>query len=714
MANNRIKGIQIELTGDGTGLVKAVGEVNKKISSTTSALKDVNKLLKLDPGNTELLTQKQKLLNDAVNQTKEKLDKLKDAAQQAKQQLEAGAMEREQYDALQREIADTEQELKKLQSEAQNFGSVGAQQAAVVGGKMQEVGGKVEDVGKKLSVVSAGMVALGKASIDAFNEVDEGMDTIIKKTGASGEALEGMEAIFERIAATVPVDFDQIGSAIGEVNTRFGVIGSELEELSTKFLKFAQLNDMDVSSAIDSVQKAMATFGLESKDAGAFLDTLNKVGQDTGISMGTLTSSIVSNGSYMKELGLNAASSAIFLGKLEKSGIDTSAVMTGLRTAIKNASAEGKPLEQALIEIESKLRNAGSSAEATQMAIELFGSRAGVQLATAIQDGTISLQELAATSGTLQDALGNVDGTFEDTLDGVDSFKTSANQLKLTLGELGDTLGTTLKPMMEKVSETLKKLQEVWKGLSPQTQDTIVKIGLVVAAIGPALVVIGKVISAVGSILQFAPAIIGFLTGPVAPIAALVAAIGLLVGVIVKNWDNIKSIISGIGDIFRNMSVVVTGHINQLKNTISNKFHEIVNSALTWGRDMIQNLINGITNKIGALTSKVKSVASTIASFLHFSVPDEGPLKDFDKSMPDMIDLMVKGIDQNEYKLKNAVTGIAKTVSGAGTYSGVLGQILAGINNGSQIVLDSGELVGATVGKYNMAFGAMAQKEAVR
>lgn len=715
MAGNKIKGLTIEIGGDTKKLQDSLKGVNSVIKTTQSSLKEVEKLLKLDPKNTELLSQKQKLLNQAVEQTEDKLKALKEASANANKALEEGTMTREQYDALQREIVKTEQSLKDLKKQQSDFGSVGAQQVAAVGTQMQELGGKVEEVGKKMSIVSAGIVALGKASVDAFKEVDVGLDTIVKKTGASGDTLEEMEEIFDRIASTVPSDLDQIGSAIGEVNTRFGVSGDELESLSTSFLKFARLNDTDVSSAIDSVQKSMATFGIATEDAGLFLDTLNKVGQDTGISMSTLTSSIVSNGSYLKELGLNAASSATFLGKLEKSGIDTSAVMTGLKTAIKNASAEGKPLNQALIELEDSIKNAGSSTEATQKAIELFGSRAGVQLATALQDGTISLVELANTTTQLDDALGNVDGTFETTISGTDTFKTASNQLKLTLGELGDTIGTTLAPMLEKVSDVLKKLQDKWNKLSPEAQETIVEVGLIVAAIGPALLIIGKVISTIGTLMTYAPAIIGFLTGPIAPIVALVAAIGLLVGVIVKNWDNIKYIVENIPFIVGYMKDKLVNKFNEIKSAITEKITSIVNSAKTWGRDMIQNLINGITSKISALTSKVKSVASTISSFLHFSVPDKGPLADFDKSMPDMIDLMVKGIDKNEYKLSNAVEGLAENLAGApNNYNGVLGKILTGINNGSQIVLDTGELVGATARAYNAEFGRIAIREGAR
>ena len=115
---SRIKGITVEIGGDTTGLDKALKSVNSSIKTTQSGLKDVNRLLKLDPSNTELLSQKQRLLKDAISSTKEKLDALKEAQVQAKQQLENGDLGQDKYDALQREIIETEEELRRLQQEA--------------------------------------------------------------------------------------------------------------------------------------------------------------------------------------------------------------------------------------------------------------------------------------------------------------------------------------------------------------------------------------------------------------------------------------------------------------------------------------------------------------------------------------------------------------------------------------------------------------------
>lgn len=111
---SRIQGITVEIGGDTTKLQTALKGVNGQIKSTQSQLKDVEKLLKLDPGNTELIAQKHKLLGEVVSETKEKLTSLKTAAEQANTALANGEISQEQYDALQREIIETEQDLKNL------------------------------------------------------------------------------------------------------------------------------------------------------------------------------------------------------------------------------------------------------------------------------------------------------------------------------------------------------------------------------------------------------------------------------------------------------------------------------------------------------------------------------------------------------------------------------------------------------------------------
>ena len=145
---NRIKGITVEIGGDTTKLSKALEGVNKDIKGTQTQLKDVQKLLKLDPSNTELLSQKHKLLADAVTATKEKLEVLKTAAEQANTALANGEISQQQYDALQREIIETENELKRLTTEANNSHTA-LEKMGVLGETLQSAGDKISGVGRR-------------------------------------------------------------------------------------------------------------------------------------------------------------------------------------------------------------------------------------------------------------------------------------------------------------------------------------------------------------------------------------------------------------------------------------------------------------------------------------------------------------------------------------------------------------------------------------
>ncbi|XVG96564.1 phage tail tape measure protein [Eubacteriales bacterium KG125] len=519
---NRIKGITVEIGGDTTGLDKALKGVNSTIKNTQSQLRDVNRLLKLDPSNAKLLAQKQQLLQKEISETSEKLNALKEADKQAKVQLENGELGQDKYDALQREIIETENSLKSLQEEAKKVPSALSVSMKEAGDKIKEVGDKTTEVGKGLSThITAPIVAMGAASLKAFNDVDAGMDIIVQKTGASGKALEEMQDSMKNLATSIPTDFETAGAAIGEVNTRFGLTGKKLEELSGKFIKFAQLNNTDVSTAIDNTQKVISAFGLKAEDAGALLDTMNAVGQRTGISMDTLAKSMVTNSAALQQLGFSASDAANFLGNVEMSGADTSQVMTGLTKALANATANGKPMKEALKEIQDSMVNASSETEGLQAAYELFGKRAGGAIYQACKNGSLSFEELGTS---LKDNIGNVDSTFNETLDPIDKFQTSLNSLKIVGADVGNSLMSVLAPMLTKFSEMMKSLNERWNSLSPGMQDAIVKIALIAATVGPVLVVIGKVITAVGTITSALGSLIGLITGTtVATTAAGVA-----------------------------------------------------------------------------------------------------------------------------------------------------------------------------------------------
>lgn len=511
----RIAGITIELNGDSSKLVDSLKKVDKQLSATQDNLRDINKLLKLDPGNTELLTQKQKNLEDAIKGTKERLDTLKDA--------QKDDMPVEQQEALKREIIDTEQKLESLEKEYKDFGSVGKQQIKAVQAQMKEVGKKLTDFGKAWTThVTAPIVAVGGLSYKAFTEVDEGMDTIIKKTGATGKALDEMETIMKRLVTSIPTDFKTAGEAVGEVNTRFNLTGDALEQLSGKFIKFAALNETDVSSAIDSVQAAMAAFNVDTSRAGQVLDIMNKAAKDTGIPVDRLSASLLTNGAALKEMGFSINEASMFLAGLEKSGVDSSTVMAGLKKALANATKEGKPMSEAMAEVQASIAGAKDSTEAAQIATELFGSKAGPAIAQAVQEGKLSFEDLALS---MDEYGGNIESTFEATLDPADRFNTAMNTLKLLGAEIAETVMPILSEAMESIRDVVQQLREKWDGLNDEQKAVVLKIIGIVAAIGPLSAALGAVIT--------------FLSGP----GGIVAAIGLVIAAgvwLVNHWDEVK------------------------------------------------------------------------------------------------------------------------------------------------------------------------------
>lgn len=463
-------------------------------------------------------------------------------------------------------------------------------------------------------------MAIGAVSLAAFNEVDAGLDIVAQKTGATGKALEDMNQIVKDLATEIPTDFETAGAAVGEVNTRFGLTGQALDDLSAKFIKFAQLNDTDVSTSIDNVSSVMNAFGMDASEADSLLDALNATGQATGIDMDTLAGALSSNAIQLKEMGLTAQQAAGFMGMVEMSGLDTSSAMMGLKTAMKNATKDGKTLDQALAGFSETMKGNGSETEKLQAAYDLFGSKAGAAIYNAVQSGKLSLDDLA---GSLGDFEGSVENTFNETLDPIDQFKMTMNSLKETGAEIGNTLATVLAPVLKDISAALKGFAEMWSKIPDPVQQTIVKIALVAAAIGPILVVIGKIISAVGTIMTIIPqvsAAIGVVKGAMAalnatmlanPIVLIIAAITALVAAFIYLWNTNEGFRQFWIDLWENIKQAVITAWEAIKSFFSTVWETI--------KGIFETAVNGIstflTNAWTAITTTVQTVFNAIKTF---------------------------------------------------------------------------------------------------
>ena len=586
---DRIKGITVEIGGDTTGLNKALSGVNKKIKSTQSQLKDVERLLKMDPSNVKLLEQKQRLLSGAVEETKTKLDALKDAEKQVQQQFKDGIINQSQMDAFNRELAATQQAFDDATEKARNFGSVTAQQLQIAGQKISAVGDKVSGVGEKLLPATAAVGAVGTVAVAAFNELDEGYDTIIQKTGATGDALDGLQASMRNVLGKLPTDAATAGIAIGEVNTRFSVTGDVLEQLSADFIRFAEINKTDVNGSIDAVDAIMHKFDIDVSKTGSVLGLLTKAGQDTGISMDTLTNALNTNGATLKEMGLDLTGSVNLLAQFEANGVDATAALAGLKKAQQNATADGRTLGDALGETVEKIKNAADETEALQIATELFGRKGAAEMTQAIREGRVSVEDL---SSSLSDYADTVQSTFEATLDPPDQAKVALNNLKIAGAELGATIMDTLAPILADLVEKVKAFAAWFTNLDDGQKQMIVTIGAVVAALGPALIAVGKVISGAGTVVSILGQVTGFVTGTLIPVVGAVPlAIAGVVLAIAVFGDQIQAVLQAVDNFLQGVFAVdFTNVFGPVLGEALNVF--FANVSNIW--DAVKGIFNGI------------------------------------------------------------------------------------------------------------------------
>ena len=301
----KIRGITIELSADTKGITNGLNKVNSELKSTQSQLKDVNKLLKLDPKNTELLQQKQKLLADAVKETKDKLKELEKI--QAQMDAEGVDKNSAQYQALQREIIATEQDLKKAEAAYRSFGSVAKQQLQVVSQKSAELAQKT----RGLSTAAAGaLTAIGGVAFKAVQNADE-LNTMAKQTGFATDELQKMQYASERIDVSMETitgaaarmtkqlgsnedKFASLGVATRDVNGNFRSTSDIFFDTVTALSKIQNETERDtvamdifgksaneLAGVIDDGGAALKEFGQEAEDAGLIMsqDTLNSLNQ---------------------------------------------------------------------------------------------------------------------------------------------------------------------------------------------------------------------------------------------------------------------------------------------------------------------------------------------------------------------------------------------------------------------------------------------------
>ncbi len=653
----QIKGITIEIDGKTTGLTKALKAANSEIKTTKSQLNSVEKALKLDPKNVDLLKAKQNALNEVIKETKEKLDMEKQAAESAKKELELGNITQGEYDALQAEIVTTTNELSNLEKQARQASSVLGSQMQAAGAHIKEVGNNISELGEKITGVGDKVSALGGKMTATIT-----MPVVAGGTAAVKEATDYSSALakLSTIADTTQTPIDDLDSSIMALSDSTGMGAAEIAEASYQAISagqstkdavgfveqanvLARAGFTSMSTATDTLTTALNAYGLSADQVSSVSDklittqTLGKTTVDElGASMGKVIPTAAMYGVNLDQLsaayitttknGIGTAESTTYingmLNELGKSGSTTSDILkekTG--KSFSELMNSGYNLSDVLQIVQDEADSSGKSLA------DMFGSQEAAKAAATIiqhtNDFTGAIKELESSTGTAQKAF--------DTLEASDP-SIQFEKTKTAIQNCAISIGQILMPIVQQIAGKIQELVQKFRDLDPETQQQIVMIAAIAAAIGPLIVIIGTLISSVGKIITFGgqivslvgsittwmgtastfitgtmiPAITGVVTaiGPFLLIAAAVIAVITAIIVVIKNWDAIVEVAQFVWESFcEKVSQLVTA------------FKEFFTSAFQAIGSFFTGIWNGIVSVATNAWSSIRNVFSTVGSF---------------------------------------------------------------------------------------------------
>ena len=605
MAND-IKGIIVRIGADTTDLSKAMSSANRSISTTQKQLNEVQKALKLDPSNTDLLAQKYRLLTEKADETRKKLQTLKDAQEQVEEQYRNGEIDQGKYDAFRRELISTENQLKKLEKEA-------AKSNAAInsfGEKMKDIGGKLTAAGKTIMPLSAAVVGIGTAA--AVSAVD----------------FEDAMAKVSTIADTTEVPLDELRSQILSLSSQTGISASEIADnvynaisagqktgdavnFVTNSTKLAKAGFADAGAALDVLTTILNAYGMEASEVTNVSDMLiqtQNLGKTTVAELSSSMGKVIPTANAcnvqldqlcagyakMTANGVATAESTTYmnsmLNELGKSGTTVSDI---LKERTGKSFAELMENGESLADVLSVLKESAdeqnlsfgdlwSSAEAGKAGLILLGD---------------SAEDFNSTLAQMRESTGATESAFEKLQTNSSKINKAVNAVKNTFIILGGVILDTFSPAIDAVTGGIQKLCGWISSLPSGIQAIIVVIGTLIAAAGPLLVVLGTLMTSIGSLAPMistaSTAVSTFSAGlalPLAPIAAIAAAVTALILIIADLYKNNED--------FRNNIQIIWNSIKEILSTVLTEIQ--TNFSFVW--DAVKVIVETALNLIVATT----------------------------------------------------------------------------------------------------------------
>ena len=752
MANYTI-GPKIGLSGE-KEFRNQLNSINETLRTLDSELKKTAAEFEGNEDSQEALTKQNEILNKKIDQQEKKLAEVKKALEYAKGEYGESATATQKW---QRVLNNTETDLTKLQNQVKkNESAIDALSDAVnksendlngLGNAAQSAGEKssglskisdniknqtLMEAGEQLQVISDKIIEIGKASVETFQELENGSTKVNAYFGATGEAAqENADLIKEIYEEGIGESMDRVADAVILVKQNLKNLNQEdLSNITKQAITLEDTFGIDMNETLRGVNSLVTQFGIDAQSAMDLivagtqngLDKTNELGDNLSEYAGKFAQAGYSAEEYFQLLQNGLAGGAYNLDKVNDAinevttrlGDGTIAESLNMFSSgtqkvfqeWRNGNATQKEVINSII---TDINNATTQQQALNMASTAFG--------TLGEDNNLKfLSSLTSVGNEYSNVNDKAQQMYDQSTTSSQELDGSLRKIKDTLAPIGETITDLLVSVLTPLADIIQQLVDKFTALPQPVQDFILVFGGIATVI---MVLIPIILSLAASITAVEAPLLPI----IAIIAAVVAAIALIVAAI-KNWDEITKWLEETWEKF-------TTKISELWETIKGKFEELGNKikekltsigtsikdgfnsaiefitslpgkALQWGKDFIQSLIDGIKSRITGIVDSVKNIASTISSYLHFSVPDKGPLVSVPKWMPDMIDEMTNGIYANEDKLKTAAGSLASALESGMTMNANLQNVTKDQQEvivNSPVYLD-GKLISKSTEKY--------------
>ena len=577
-----------------------------------------------------------------------------------------------------------------------------------------------------IAAVGTAAVAGAKGAIELGQQFEQASNTIRIGTGATGEDLEKLNKSFDEVYKSVPTSMEAASQAIAGFNTRLGLTGPELEGVSKQAIQVSNLLGDDLTSVIEESSQAFQQWDISADDMGKEMDYIFKLSQSTGVGFTQLMSTTQQFGAQMQELGFSFEESAALLGQLDKAGINSGEVMGALKKSVGVFAKEGLSASEGLETYMQKIKEAGSSMEATAIASEIFGSKAGSTMAAAIREGTLSVTDLvnelnasdesimkaAEDTETFPQKLQKLKATAEVALKPIASnFMDMANnaipliseaieeiipEVQGFLGELAPVFGDAVNAILPLISSAVKKITPLLKNALTAVPGIVNTIKGAISNIQPminnALPMIKQGIDGVMNGIKAAMPFIQEIASAAIPAFQAIGSALMEIGQTAAS--TILPIIQQVGS---TMATMLTPLITQIFNTISSLMPVVtpfIQSLMTTLGALYQNILLPIGTFIaGQLISNIQNVLSTVTPVISGIITALQGVLDF-----------LTGVFTGDWNkawegIKTAFTGIWNAMKAVVT--GLINTVINGINKVitglNNVVGAAGEAIGMNI-----------------